>query len=65
MITTDRVIGRLELAQMKLLLCNCPDMADELRREIHGLKANLFERRTRDRQYRDRHRAFQRTGVGQ
>lgn len=56
---TNRVIGRLELAQMKLLLCTDPDRAQNLIGEIHALKANLYRRRQRDQKYRDQHRAMQ------
>lgn len=65
MTTTNRIVGQLELAQMRLLLCGCPDKSEEIRQEIHGLKANLYRRRKRDQGYRDRHNAFQRTGAGQ
>lgn len=57
--TTNRVIGLLELAQMKLLLCTDPDRAQNLIADIHELKANLYRRRKRDQQYRDNHRANQ------
>lgn len=61
----DRIHGLLELAQLRLLLCTDPVRAEKIAAEIHGLKAKLFESRKRSMQYRDRHLAFQRTGVGQ
>lgn len=61
----DRIQHQLEMAQLRLLLCTDPNKVEKITSEIHDLKAKLFHRRRRGFQYRDRHNAFQRTGVGQ
>lgn len=57
----SRLLAQLELAHLRLLLCNCPDKAQAISGEIHEIKANLYRRRKRDQKYRDGHRAFQRS----
>lgn len=57
----ERIEFQLELVKFQLLTCDNPDKAQRLIAEIHRLKANLWERRERERRYQSRHRKFQRT----